>query len=200
MNEFDKKRTARFTRASKWHALFTGATVAALLVAASVEAAGNPNHVEQDAASAEPTDRAAVLELIRQADARAEAESLAELRKNLTPLEREWGIKFLGLRLTAAGYALDFRYKVLDADKALPLLNRGFQLTPFVLVEKSGAKLGVPFTEKAGSLRSSVSSAKQIKVGRNYSAIFANPGNHVSSGDQVTIIIGDFRAEHVAVQ
>jgi hypothetical protein len=69
-----------------------------------------------------------------------------------------------------------------------------------VIVERSGAKLGVPFTAKAGSLRSSVTTADQIKRGRNYSALFANPGKHVKPGDKVTVAFGNFQAESLVVQ
>jgi len=179
--------------------LLIGAALAGLLVG-SLAAAGNDSMRVATEASAAPADRAAALEIIRQANARAQAQELAAFEKDLTPLEREWGVKLLGLRLTAAGYGLDFRYKVLDPEKAAPLLNRSFHLTPFVLVEKSGAKLGVPFTEKAGSLRSSVTASSQIRKGRNYSALFANPGHHVRPGDEVTVVIGQFRAENIAVQ
>lgn len=147
-----------------------------------------------------PTDRASALEFIRLARAAEAAERRAALEDELTPLEREWGVKIRSLQLTAAGYTLDFRYEVLDAGKAAPLLDRSYNFTPFVIVEKSGARLGVPFTEKAGSLRSSVSVASQIKPGRVYSALFANPGHHVSPGDKVTVVIGDFKAENVTVR
>lgn len=137
---------------------------------------------------------------IEQVVAQQEAARLQAIEQELTPLEREWGIKLLGIRLTANGYALDFRYKVLDPQKAAPILHRRFSPTPYVIVEHSGAKLGVPFTDKAGSLRSSVTTTEQIKRGRNYTALFANPGKHVKPGDKVTIAFGNFRAESIVVQ
>jgi hypothetical protein len=137
---------------------------------------------------------------IGQSSAQKQEEQLRALEASLTPLEQEWGIKLLGIRLTANGYALDFRYKVLDPQKAAPIVHRRFSPTPYVVVERSGAKLGVPFTDKAGSLRSSVTSVEQISRGRNYSALFANPGKHVKPDDRVTIVFGQFRAENVVVQ
>ncbi len=146
------------------------------------------------------TDQNAALAMIRQADAVATAETIEALQRDLTPLEREWGIKVLGVRWTTGGYMLDFRYQVLDPDKAIALLHRAYSTRPHVEVDKSGAVLTVPFTQKAGALRSSVSSPEQIKIGRNYTALFANPGQHVSPGDTVTVVIGDFRLEKVTVQ
>jgi hypothetical protein len=149
------------------------------------------------AATATPAERRAAID---QAVAQQEAERLAAIERQLTPLEREWGIKLLGMRVTASGYALDFRYMVLDPQRAAPIVQRRFSPTPYVIVERSGAKLGVPFTDKAGSLRSSVTTPEQIKRGRNYSALFANPGKHVKPGDRVTVAFGNFRAESVVVQ
>ncbi len=137
---------------------------------------------------------------IERAVVQNEEQRLRALEEELTPLEREWGIKLLGIQVTAGGYALDFRYKVLDPQKAAPIVQRKFSPVPYVLVERSGAKLGVPFTQKAGSLRSSVTTAEQIKRGRNYSALFANPGKHAKPGDKVTVAFGRFRAEHLTVQ
>jgi hypothetical protein len=115
-------------------------------------------------------------------------------------LEDEWGIRLLGIRPSAAGYVLDLRYEVLDPEKATPILQRKYSRNPHVIVEKSGAVLRVPFSAKVGSLRQSVRTANQIKPGKRYFVVFANPGKHVESGDQVTIVIGKFRAEHVVVQ
>jgi hypothetical protein len=152
------------------------------------------------ASEGQPSNTKEALAFIQRASARAVAEKLAAIEQTLTPLEREWGIKLLSLRVTAAGYVLDFRYKVLDPKKAAPIVQRQFSPTPYVVVERSGAKLGVPFTDKAGSLRSSVETPEQIKRGRNYTALFANPGQYVKPGEKVTIVFGGFKAEHVTVQ
>ena len=168
-----------------------------VVIAASLLLVG----VHRGAASEwQPADTKEALAFVEQARARAEAEKLAAIEETLTPLEREWGIKVLGLRVTAAGYVLDFRYKVIDPKKAAQLVDRKFSPTPYVLVERSGAKLGVPFTDKAGSLRSSVTTEAQIKRGRNYTALFANPGRHVKPGEKVTVVFGGFKAEHLTVQ
>jgi hypothetical protein len=114
-------------------------------------------------------------------------------------IQETFGIVPLGMRLTAAGYALDFRYRVIDAEKAAPLLVRRESPDPRVVVEKSGAVLRVPFSQKVGSMRQSVGHESQVRADRNYFILFANPARHVKTGDRVTIEIGDFR-EHVTVQ
>jgi hypothetical protein len=144
--------------------------------------------------------RAERIALAGQRAAEVEAERLRAIEQDLTPLEREWGIKVLGIRVTANGYALDFRYLVLDPEKAAPLVQRKFSPVPTVLVERSGAKLGVPFTDKAGSLRSSVTTVEQVRRGRAYMALFANPGKHVRAGDRVSVAFGNFRADDLTVQ
>jgi hypothetical protein len=124
----------------------------------------------------------------------------ANTSSQLDGLEDEWGIKLIGIRQSAAGYMLDFRYQVLDPTKAAPILQRKFSPTPYLLVEKSGAKLAVPWSEKVGSMRQSVRTANQIKANKRYFMLFANPGRHVKVGDKVTLVIGDFVAQHVSVQ
>jgi hypothetical protein len=178
----------------RFSALFGGALAVALVAAVS----GCAQTPKLDvAAHATPAERRAAVE---RAVAQQEEQRWHALEQELTPLEREWGIKLLGIHLTAGGYALYFRYKVLDPQKAAPIVQRKFSPVPHVIVERSGAKLGVPFTDKAGSLRSSVTTPEQIKRGRNYTALFANPGKHVKPGDKVTVAFGHFRAEHLTVQ
>ena len=169
-----------------------------LAVLAALAAGGCAHTTTPDASPLPETERR--LAAAREEAAAREARELLALERELTPLERAWGIKLLGIRLTAGGYALDFRYKVLDPRKAAPLVQRRFSPVPYVIVERTGAKLGVPFTEKAGSLRSSVTTAEQIRRGRNYTALFANPGKHARAGDRVTVAFGGFRAERLIVQ
>ena len=114
-------------------------------------------------------------------------------------LEDKWGIRLEGIRLTAAGYMIDFRYRVIDPEKAAPLLSRQ-KIERHIIVEKSGAVLQVPSTEKLGALRSAVSTPDMVKRNRIYGALFANPGKHVKPGDKVTVVIGDFKAENIIVE
>ena len=106
----------------------------------------------------------------------------------------DWGVKVIGLRPSAAGYMLDFRYRILDAQKAAKLVNR--KTKTYLIVEKDGSMLRVPVTSKLGPLRQS---AQYAKENRNYFMFFANPNKHVKSGDLVTVVIGDFKVEHLVV-
>lgn len=130
--------------------------------------------------------------------AQARENESKKLMKDLTPLEKKWGIKFYGIRWTSAGYMLEMKFRVLDPEKAFPLLKR--DIKRYVVVDKSGAVLEVPFTQKLGSLKSSVRTSNMVKKDTNYIALFANPSKHVNPGDKVTLVIGNFMAENLIVQ
>ena len=108
-------------------------------------------------------------------------------------LIEQWGIELTSLRMSAAGHMVDFRYRVLDSEKAAPLFQR--QAKPYLIHQASGKVLAVPNTAKIGSLRNS-NSPKQGKV---YWMFFGNKGL-VKTGDKVSVVIGDFRADHLVVE
>lgn len=105
-------------------------------------------------------------------------------------LEEQWGVEVVALRLTGADYMLDFRYKVIDADKAAELFERANK--PVLIHNATGAKLEVPRPAKTGPLRPT----NPPQAGRVYFMLFSNPGV-VQAGDEVTIEIGDFKTEVV---
>lgn len=111
-------------------------------------------------------------------------------------LERQWGVTVESLRTSANGHLIDFRYRIKDADKAMPLVDRRHK--PYLIDQESGKVLAVPNTAKIGPLRQSVRHGKP-KEDRVYFVLFGNPGL-VKSGDLVTVVIGDFRAENIVVQ
>ncbi len=114
--------------------------------------------------------------------------------RHVGSLRDKWGVELLGIQTTATGYMLDFRYRVVDAEKAAPLLDR--RIKPYIVVEKDEARLHVPVTNKLGALRQTT---KDVKVNRNYFVLFSNPSRHVKSGDKVTVVIGDFVAKNLSV-
>jgi hypothetical protein len=100
------------------------------------------------------------------------------------------------MRLTAAGMMLDFRFRVVDADKALPLFDH--RIKPYVVADKSDIKLPVPMAAKVGAFRPT-NRGKNIKADKTYYMIFGNPDRYVKAGEKVTVVIGDFRLEHLMV-
>jgi methionine-rich copper-binding protein CopC len=110
-------------------------------------------------------------------------------------LKEKYGVSDITLRFASAGLMLDFRYRVVDPDKAQYLANR--DLTTYLYHHKTGSTLIVPSPPKTGTLRQT---SERMKQGRVYAAFFANPGRIVGSGDKVDIVIGDFKAEDLVVQ
>lgn len=109
-------------------------------------------------------------------------------------LSDQWGIELVAMRSTAAGHMVDFRYRVLDAEKAAPLFKR--QIKPYLIHQSSGKALGVPNTAKIGSLRNS----NTPQNGRTYWMFFGNHHKLVQKGDKVTVAIGEFRATDIEVE
>lgn len=102
-------------------------------------------------------------------------------------LDERWGVEVVALRLTGGDYMLDFRYKVLDPEKAGELFERANK--PVLIHNSTGARLEVPRPAKTGPLRPT----NPPQAGRTYFMLFSNPGV-VHAGDEVTIEIGDFEA------
>jgi len=111
-----------------------------------------------------------------------------------TYLKREWGVEVLDVRQTAAGHMLEFRYRVVEAEKARPLFER--RTKPVLTHAESGAKLVVPTPPTTGALRSS----NLPIAGRIYWMFFANPGGMVTPGQHVNIEIGEFRVDGLVVR
>jgi hypothetical protein len=109
-------------------------------------------------------------------------------------LTQEWGVQVVAVRLSAAGYMVDFRYRITDSDKAANLLKRGQET--FLLHEASGAKLPVS-NSKLGPMRQT---AVKPEANRIYFILFSNPATIVKPGDKVSVVIGDFKAEHLTVE
>lgn len=112
-------------------------------------------------------------------------------------LEAVYGIRVEGLRLSAAGAMLDFRYRVLDAKKAAVILDGKTQ--PYLLDEVRGAKLGVPDTPILGRIRQTARN-NNILVDRTYFIMFGNPGHALVSGDKVTLLLGQRKVTDLTVQ
>jgi len=110
-------------------------------------------------------------------------------------VERELGIKIESLRLSAGNYMLDFRYRAVEPERAVVLFDR--QTKPYLLHENTGAKFLIPAPAKVGPLRQTTN--KPV-AGKSYFMMFANPGQYVKTGDSVTIVIGEYRIEHLTVE
>jgi hypothetical protein len=111
-----------------------------------------------------------------------------------SPAQKPWGIDVIGVRTTAAGHMLEFRYRVVDSDKAGALFER--KNKPHLVHQRSGKVLAVPNTAKLGPLRNT-----NIPLqGRTYWMFFGNAGQLVKAGDKVTVAIGDYQSQAITVE
>jgi len=111
-----------------------------------------------------------------------------------TLLEEKWGVKIVGVRLTAGNHMIDFRYRVIDSEKAWQLLQK--KTERYLIHQVTGKKFHVP-TTRLGPLRQS---AVEPATDRDYIILFANAGQTVKAGDKVTVVIGDLKAENLVVE
>jgi uncharacterized Zn ribbon protein len=109
-------------------------------------------------------------------------------------IEEKWGIKVVSVRLTAADHMIDFRYRIVDADKATALVQK--DIKPYLIDQASGTKLLVPRTRLGPMRQSSVKPAAD----RNYAILFGNTGKLVKQGSKVTVVIGDLKVEDLVVE
>ena len=138
------------------------------------------------------------LEKIQTAIAAADARRLELLKADSalpnTEILDRWGIEVVGLFQAAGGRMLDFRYRVIDVDKASPLFDG--RIKPALVDERNDAKLPVPMFPKIGALRTT-NRGGNIRAGKIYTILF---GGHIPSGERATVEIGDFQIEHLTVR
>ncbi len=99
-----------------------------------------------------------------------------------------FGVEVQGARLSASGYVIDLRYRVLDADKARPLLDR--KVLPVLVDPSTGDRFYVPQPPVVGALRQT-SRNHAVAVGKTYFMIFANPDQRIKAGQKLALYIGD---------
>jgi hypothetical protein len=112
-------------------------------------------------------------------------------------LEKDWGVQPVMLRVSAGGYMIEFRYKILDTEKAQIFTSKSEKDFPFLLSMKSRVRLGVPFGTTVGYLKSN---RKFLKQGKNYITMFSNINRHMLPGDQVKIQISDQVSEVLTIE
>jgi len=105
-----------------------------------------------------------------------------------------FGVDQLRVHYTASGASVEFRYRVVNPEKAAVLSDK--HATPYMLDEQTGIKLLVPVMEQIGALRQTVIPEQ----GREYWLLFANAGKVVKPGQRVDVSIGSFRARGLTVE
>ena len=107
---------------------------------------------------------------------------------------RRFGVDNITVKRVSSGAMLEFRYLVLDPDKAKVLTDK--KATPLLTDRKTGIKVGVPFVENVGTLRQSPTPV----AGSEYWMVFENPSKRIQSGNRVDVAIGSFHASGLVVQ
>lgn len=101
------------------------------------------------------------------------------------------GITVTLLGVTAGGGMVEFRYQVVDPDKAALVLHDDTK-RPVLVAEGSGETLAMvsrPHSHKA-----------ELQLGGTYFFLMANTRNALRDGTKVSVIIGDVRLEHVVAR
>ena len=101
-------------------------------------------------------------------------------------LETRWGIQVCSLGLSMGNAMLDMRYKVVDPQKAVSLINGNTRA--FVFDPASGATIFMPSPPKEGAFPPS---GNRLSAGKTYFAAVANPRGTFKSGNKVSLVIGD---------
>jgi hypothetical protein len=121
-------------------------------------------------------------------------EQKADVRAGTTSVTAEgmaarYGIDVNLIGITAAGGLIEFRYQVVDPDKADRMIH-DVKLLPIVVVEETGATMVIPRPHHAA----------ELQLGGTYFFLFANAHNAIHAGSQVTLVMGDARLEHIVAQ
>ena len=163
--------------------LVTGVVACAAL--AHADKAHSPPRSATGAAAVAPPSQAAS----------APAPVISRSQLGETYYARRYGVDQMQVRYTASGESLEFRYRVLDPDKAAILSDK--RARPYLIDEQSGVKLEVPVMEKVGALRQTTDAPE---AGREYWMLFMNRGKLVRPGHRVDVEVGPFHVRGLTVQ
>jgi hypothetical protein len=112
-------------------------------------------------------------------------------------MREAWGVQIISTGFADSDYWLEFRFRVLDPDKAAPLFDS--MTDPYLESDADKKiKLGVPEGERADA-QPITHRDRNVQAGKIYSIMFANPKGLVKPGQKVTVVAGEFRAEHMTV-
>jgi len=102
-------------------------------------------------------------------------------------IEDKWGIRATQIGVTADGGLVDFRFMVLDPDKALAMLQDVNKL-PVLIAEDGGT------TVNSAAM---MAQKHNLAPGRTYFLLYRNTGGAIKPGGAVTVNCGDLQLEHV---
>lgn len=103
-------------------------------------------------------------------------------------LEEQYGLRVTLVGVTAGGGMVDFRFKVLDAEKAAMLLDHHDSM-PQLIPVGSKVRLGIPGAHSPNYVN-----------GKVYYMLYGNAGGIVQPGTKVQIAFGDVLLEALTAQ
>jgi hypothetical protein len=109
---------------------------------------------------------------------------------SLTELEERYGIRPTLIGVTAAGGMVDFRFKVLDAEKAR-ILTKDHSLMPVLTVQNSGTRLALP----GNGMHSMTFYNDKV-----YYILFGNPKGEIKPGTLIEVAFGDMQVGPILAQ
>ena len=105
-----------------------------------------------------------------------------------------WGVDSFRVKWAESGELIRFSWRVVDPAKAAALNDK--KAEPTLIDPQAGVSLVVPAVSNVGKMRQS----STPEAGRSYWMAFSNAGRRVKRGDRVSVVIGKFRAEGLAVE
>lgn len=100
-------------------------------------------------------------------------------------LEAQWGIRITLVGASADGGLVDFRYIVIDPDKAMAMLDAN---KPVIIAEDSKTVI---------SNSTSSEHRQALSPGQTQILLYLNARGAIKPGTPVTVVIGDVRLEHI---
>src|ERR1700686_3663783 len=105
-----------------------------------------------------------------------------------------WGVDSFRVKWAESGELIRFSWRVVAPAKAAALNDK--KAEPTLIDPQAGVSLVVPAVSNVGKMRQ----ASTPEAGKSYWMAFSNVGRRVKHGDRVSVVIGKFRAEGLAVE
>lgn len=105
-------------------------------------------------------------------------------------IEQQWGVRVTQIGVTADGGMVDFRYIVLDPDKALAM-QQDVNKLPVLVAEDSGTLV---------NSAAAMTAKHNLNPGTTYFLLYRNTNGAIKAGTPVTVKFGDLTLEHVVAK
>ena len=102
-------------------------------------------------------------------------------------VESKWGVRVSQVAVTADGGLVDFRFIVLDPDKASEMLSNVDNLP---VLRVAGSNILVNSTAQMGGHPS-------LRAGQTYFLLYRNTGGSLQSGSLLSVLFGDLSVDNV---